>query len=252
MTTFHQELWRNFLINHSHVGLHDRFRQLRAILRVYSGRPVEKMEYTVSHQAKLVYVLNAKAACSSIKRVLANKEQIFSGDEAVRVHKDPRMLGMMYRQVPAEAEAYFGFSFVRNLYQRLVSAYLNKFKESHLTPENFLYRNYLGGYFSLNDSFDTYLRKVVQIPDAFAERHFVRQSYWLYQKNTHPLSFVGKMETMSEQFNELASQFGLEPLPHYNKTASYDWRSFYTDELRALVSDYYAEDLQRFDYDYDH
>lgn len=250
MTTFHQALWRNFAGNHAQAGWHDRFRQFRAIMRVRSGRPVEKMEYTVSHEARLIYVLNAKAACSSIKRVLATKEGILGGDEAVEVHEDPRMLRMMYRQVPSEAQQYFGFSFVRNPYQRLVSAYLNKFQEKSLTRENFLYRNYLGGYFSLDDSFDTYVRKVVLIPDAFAERHFVRQSYWLYQKNTQQLDFVGKMETMSEQFNELAERFGLQMLPHYNRTSSYDWKSFYTDDLRTLVRDHYAEDLRRFEYDY--
>lgn len=250
MRNFQREVWENFRLNRNQVDARDRFRQFRGIVRVYSGQPVEKIEYTVSHKAKLVYVLNAKAACSSIKRVLAAKEQVVNTSELVRVHKDPRMLSMMCRQVPLDATEYFGFSFVRNPYQRLVSAYLNKFKKKDLTPENFLYRNYLGGYFSLDDDFQDYVRKVVLIPNAFAERHFVRQSYWLYEKNTHPLNFVGRMEIMNEQFEGLAQKYGLESLPHYNKTASYDWKSFYTEKLKALVSDYYAEDLACFGYAY--
>lgn len=251
MSEFSQALWHNFRANHSHVDLRDRFRQLRSIVRVYTGRPTEKMEYTVSHQAQLVYVLNAKAACSSIKRVLASKEQLLAANESVDVHSDQRLLSMMHRQVPESAAGYFGFTFVRNPYQRLVSAYLNKFKHADVTQTNFLYRNYLGGYFSLQDDFATYVRKVVLIPDVFAERHFVRQSYWLYEKNSHKLSFVGRMEVMNEQFAELAERFGLEHLPHHNKTESYDWRSFYTDELKALVAKHYHEDFSRFGYDVD-
>lgn len=119
-------------------------------------------------------------------------------------------------------EEYFSFAFVRNPWDRIMSSYL--------------YSKRLGHKFTFKSFFDS----------IEFENHCKPQSYFL-NKN---IDFIGRFETLQEDFNLVCGKLGLEPkqLPHENKTVHKHYTEWYTDENKKLVQDKYSEDIETFNY----
>ena len=119
-------------------------------------------------------------------------------------------------------EEYFSFAFVRNPWDRIMSSYL--------------YSKRLGHKFTFESFFDS----------IEFENHCKPQSYFL-NKN---IDFIGRFETLQEDFNLVCGKLGLEPkqLPHENKTVHKHYTEWYTDENKKLVQDKYSEDIETFNY----
>ena len=119
-------------------------------------------------------------------------------------------------------EEYFSFAFVRNPWDRIMSSYL--------------YSKRLGHKFTFKSFFDS----------IEFENHCKPQSYFL-NKN---IDFIGRFETLQEDFNLVCGKLGLEPkqLPHENKTVHKHYTEWYTDENKMLVQDKYSEDIETFNY----
>ena len=137
----------------------------------------------------------------------------------------------------------FGFAFVRNPWDRMVSLfhYLRRTSfqiELPSTFERFLevvvggecprpgFKSTLG-YYQTNSLLD-WLR-----PDGV----------WLPQ-------FVGKFETLYEDWDTLSIILGLPPclLPHCNASLHAPFREYYDARLEALVAAYFAEEIDVFEY----
>ena len=66
------------------------------------------------------------------------------------------------------------------------------------------------------------------------------------------VNYVGKFETLVSDFTEITTRIGVQVvLPHENKSVHRDYRSYYDNELRELVSRFCARDLELFGYDFD-
>lgn len=67
------------------------------------------------------------------------------------------------------------------------------------------------------------------------------------------LDFVGKLETLSEDWRrlrELRPDMGLrETLPHLNSSPHRDWQDYMTPKLERQLRDYYARDFELFGYE---
>ena len=67
------------------------------------------------------------------------------------------------------------------------------------------------------------------------------------------VDFVGRFENLDADFRTICRKIGIEAqaLPHENSSANRrDYRSYYTDETRALVGRYFARDVERFGYEF--
>ena len=67
------------------------------------------------------------------------------------------------------------------------------------------------------------------------------------------MDFVAKLEQIDEDFGVLREKFGINigKMPHRKKTgAGKNYREHYSDQSRRIVAQLYAEDIERFDYDY--
>ena len=61
------------------------------------------------------------------------------------------------------------------------------------------------------------------------------------------VDFVGSHENMESDFSEICQRLGIEAeLPHLNSTNHRNYRSYYTPELRNLVAEKFAQDIERF------
>jgi len=65
------------------------------------------------------------------------------------------------------------------------------------------------------------------------------------------VDFIGRYENLQDDFDYVCGQLNIvsHKLPHYNKSTEHnDWESYYTDELKEIVYNFFKEDFERFDY----
>jgi hypothetical protein len=218
------------------------------------NREIGKREYIILEDYKLIYLNLPKTGCSSVKKSLLDKlknEEVHLQNE-LDIHS---LFGNMshFGKLPAKYKDYYMFTFVRNPFTRVVSGYLNKFRDfERIKKHGFLYQGYMGDIFTLDMEFDEYVRNMVKIPHAFAEKHFRPLYHSVSVNATKPVDYIGKFQTMAEDFKFIQEKFELPPLPHLNKSNSYDYRTYYTPELVELVYQYYKQDIEQFDYQQDY
>ena len=156
-----------------------------------------------------------------------------------------------YQQVAKQIslEDYYTFTFVRNPWDRMVSAY--KFlqrggwgKVDHLWCES---------RFRYLQNFSDFLRYVERHPYEMV--HFLPQTYWVYDKNKQiNLNFIGKFEYLQHDYNELCKQLSINtPLPHMNPSKRHKKYQDYYKHHRdiEIVCKLFHDDIREFDYKYE-
>ncbi|MEK6788298.1 MAG: sulfotransferase family 2 domain-containing protein [Pseudomonadota bacterium] len=224
--------------------------KLNQLMETFKEYAIEKPEYFFCKNAKLVYVVNSKVACSSLKVALARTDGLDVGFSSYHeVHSHPAMLDhVVYRADEVDFDGYF-FSYVRDPYSRLLSAWLNKFNGADINDDNFEFKNYLGGFLKRTDSFPVFVMKIFMIPDELSDRHFVSQTYWLFQKNTRPLDYIGRLESIKFSYADLMARFELPSLERFNTSPSYQKHNYYDYLTYALVKKRYGCDFDGFGYE---
>lgn len=169
---------------------------------------------------------------------------------------------------PAQFDSYFKFGFVRNPWARLASEY--RFRRSRI-----------------GKSFRDWLLKGFPQP-GFDDlwRHVMPQSQYLFDDDGgEAVDFIGRFETLEQDFRTVSERLdiGLPALRRINSTSDLGalervqrlgpirglrssvgevlrktlyptparWQDYYDAETRAFVSDFYAEDIERFNYRFD-
>ena len=155
--------------------------------------------------------------------------------------------------IPPQYDKLFKFCFVRNPYDRIISAwkyYQQRFKSSISLKEFILIavddtitytsKNNMdeNGGWDLS-KFDTY--------KTFLRHHSIPQ--------THPFNclykadFIGRFENINEDMAKICDQLNMEAkLPHRNKTKRGHYRDYFDIESRWLVDKWYREDIERLGY----
>ena len=65
------------------------------------------------------------------------------------------------------------------------------------------------------------------------------------------VDFLGRYESLSADFAHACHQIGIDaPLARKNASARGDYRQYYDARLATLVRDHYAEDVERFGYEF--
>lgn len=139
---------------------------------------------------------------------------------------------------------YFKFTFVRNPWDRLVSAY-HYLRRGH--PMSKIVD--VVGSMEFTDFVKTRLRD----PLVAADVHLRPQaSFLLDETGRLTVDFVGRFESLEADFSTVARRLGLErTLPHRNTSAHADYRRYYDEESRAIVADFYRQDIELFGYRFD-
>ena len=227
-----------------------------AVSKIFN-RGFEKVQYFPVDKYKVVYVINSKAACSSIKKGLIEllEGESFKNNHYSEIHKYSKMKGYIVTNLNKRTSEYFFFSFVRNPFKRLVSLYINKFLDSEkITMSGFFeYEKYFGGYLLTQPmSFEKFIKTVCEIPDSLSERHFSSQKYLFKQSKKYP-DFVGKIEDLENDTQTLINETGIPlKLGVSNSSSNYNYYDFYTLELLELVNIRYKLDIDTFCYDDDY
>lgn len=210
------------------------------------GRYLDPPEFTVSKEKKLIYLVNSKVACSSIKASMLDDE--VSDDYSV--HRSVFMQGMTKRDLEAEEQEYFKFTFVRNPFARLVSCYKSKYHtDVQRYRKRFDFRDYLNGYLYKDEGFDEFVRKVCALPYRLMDRHFRSQYDLIYNAAGTHFNYIGHFENLKDDFSTIQKKYRLRPLPHLNRVGTDDWKNYYTAETADLVYNTFRDDFEKFSYE---
>jgi len=85
----------------------------------------------------------------------------------------------------------------------------------------------------------------------------VEDPHWLPQTSLFggyldSIHFIGRFETLQQDFNTVCDRIGIvwQELPHRNKSEHKHYTEYYDDELREIVTERYASDIDRFGYEF--
>jgi len=243
----------SFLVNQTVQVLRDSKNRLGSLAKASylsaRGYQYDPIEYFISTKHKLVYVVNCKCACSSIKKVLlANNDIILQNEKYTDIHTEGFKKGFSTTNTVFDDNSFY-FSFVRNPFDRMISLYRNKFLDlEKMEMTGFLYDIYLGGLFKQDDNFETFLRKIKEVPVKMADKHFKSQHQLLYIESPK-IDFVGKLESFDTDFSNVCDKFNLtRPHVSANKTTNATKEVQYNKKTFDLVAEHFAKDIEFFGY----
>ncbi len=147
---------------------------------------------------------------------------------------------------PKYLQRAFKFAFVRNPFDRIVSLfyYLKKTRFNPL-PASMSF-----------EEFCQVLKRGDYPPVGLYNHRGLNQCNpmvrWLYDERGQLMAdFVGRYETIEEDFQKLCSRIGIRSrLPHHNTTEHPPYKDHYSDQTRNIIEQVYREDLERFGYSF--
>lgn len=158
----------------------------------------------------------------------------------------------------------FSFSIVRNPWDRVVSAWLNKIKigprDPWYTPKvrESQYRMCraldpsLSPTITLEKDFDWFIQHLPESKLFRNNVHFMPQTEIL---SGSEIDYVGRFEEYEQSVRHIFDRIGLAipaKLPHENisKPSAKDFRHYFSKESKATVAKLYAADIERYGYSY--
>lgn len=220
-------------------------------------------------EQRVIYVCVPKNASSRIKMTLSAVlgRTLRSDWEAHKRKlsglKSPKRVGLtIFHRLATDPRA-LRFAFVRNPYARLVSCWLNKFREVPLTPAKPAVDSYLA-WRQQNEpslpegptntlSFDEFINFAAMTAQDRVDAHWHLQT-GLLEMPGFELNLVGKVESFERDFmrvlDHVQASDGLraDATKPANVSDPIDWRSYYTNELANRVHKAYELDFDRFQY----
>lgn len=142
--------------------------------------------------------------------------------------------------LPAEVwNSYFKFAFVRNPFERFVSAYV------------FLFRKTLAADHSPQQMVGD--MKAALHRRRFRQRVLIQPQSQLLEDREGELAvdLIGRYERLEADFKAICRQLGIRAtLPRTNPSDHAHYSKYYDAELREMVADFYAKDLSNFEYEF--
>lgn len=150
---------------------------------------------------------------------------------------------------PAGFDRSFRFGFVRNPYDRFVSAFVYMRKGGRNRFDSEWAENNISHYKDFN-SFVLALQQPQIAKSIMSWMHFRPQHEFLCDTDgVLMVDFVGKYETLETDFRKVSEKLGRAvTLPHLNPVERDKYEAYYSAETRAVVHSLYAKDFELFNY----
>lgn len=210
--------------------------QQRHIERILKGRAIYQPCFD-QHQALFIHI--PKSAGRSVVRGLFDVKSVEHAPAE------------WYQQLdPDKFQRYFKFTFVRNPWDRAVSAYTYLSKGGSAASEE---DKHWAAFVNRYDSFDDFICQWMNPGNVMRNALFTPQLVFLKDSfGQMDIDFVGRFESLQQDFDSVAQKLGVSAqLPHLNQSRSASYQRFYTDRSRKIVAEVYAQDIATFDYRFD-
>ncbi len=201
-----------------------------------------------NHHAVFVHIqkTGGSSVCKILKAQLNDFEEIGLKHDLARWH---------YESI-SEWDECFKFGFVRNPWDRLVSWYSMIEQNKELLNQT---RNKLWEYvIRESNSFDAFVRNCTQEIDDFdGKKSFLyNQLDYLTDKHGEVLvNFIGKYESFEDDMQYVLRSLrftGDAIFTHENRSKHKHYSSYYTEDLKNIVAERYARDIEYFGYTFEH
>ena len=216
-------------------------------------------EYYVFDDRALVYLPIFKVASTSIKTALLKPGQgVGVYPDYMSIHQEGTF--GHHSLLSPRQRRYFKFAFVRNPFERLVSCYEDRVRRPIYEPidsyyfdsdyNHVLIQKLTGSYFHKDMAFSEFIRLVARIPDFLADGHFKSQYGWLHRFGRPIPDYVGRLESLTQDWQPIATRFGLPDLEQRNPSSRDDVASYFsTPGIIDIAARRYRKDLEVFGYE---
>ncbi len=202
----------------------------------------------ISHKHRLLFIRIGKTGTHSLESALSGYGESLplSAAEFALFSKHIPAIHAWERVASRIWSGYFKFTFVRNPWDLVISNLaFNRVKLPFKTP--------------FDPDRKITVEQVLELRAFWLER-FHRGITWqetITQRGKITdregrilVDFVGKVERMQDDFDEICRRTGLPPsrLPHLNRSQRRPYRFYFDDDTRDLVGDLYREDIEAFNY----
>ncbi|EOI5271974.1 sulfotransferase family 2 domain-containing protein [Campylobacter coli] len=190
---------------------------------------------------KCIFIHVPKVAGSSIERVIYQTDKWLVGHRKANDY-------MIFNK--DKFESYFSFGFVRNPYDRVVSAYhYLKNGGGTLGDEKWAKENIY--------KYSSFKEFVLDLKNPKIQNkilnwmHFIPQYKFLCDNESNILvNFTGRFENLEEDFKKILKILNRkDQLMHINKSNHVDYKNYYNDVMYKIVREIYRDDFEIFDYD---
>lgn len=206
------------------------------------------MPTILSYSKQFIFIHNYKAAGISLSKVLSKYEPHSWLHTALRrsgVKKYyPTLANFQAHATATEVRdlvddeifnTFYKFAFVRNPWDWQVSLYFYMLKTKWHFQHSVVKRM----------SFDEYIEWRVN-------HDFESQSQQIADENGNILvDFVGRFENIEEDFSKICNRLSIPAsLSHRNRSKHAPYRDYYNPRTRQLIRNAFAEDIERFNYEF--
>jgi hypothetical protein len=218
---------------------------------------------------RILYLAIPKCASTTIRMALsAMIGEVPSCAEQVHLRrhsalKSPKQVGPAAFHRLVKDERALRFSFVRNPYDRLVSAWADKFQGRPLAPGNAIVEAYLQRRKAMDLplpkgpgetlSFADFVQFVAATADDPIDMHWQSQDNLLNLPGVN-FDFIGRLETFGQDFTRVIEHVGGDRSlamvidSQLNKSRHDAWRDYYTGALADQVYRTFERDFDRLQY----
>ncbi len=193
---------------------------------------------------KTVFVHIPKTGGSTISSILRrpNALSLHKHDPSPAISKHASVFEHLEHLGPKSGD-FFKFSFVRNPWDRLVSAY-HYVAERRTSMESV----------TNHETFEDFLASFIEEPSQFLNTKYFRpqSSYLVNDDGEMPLDFLGRFETFEKDLGVVLREIGSRRMffRHRKKSQRRDYRDYYTAQSSKAVGEVYFRDVQNFGYEF--
>lgn len=146
------------------------------------------------------------------------------------------------------------FTFVRNPYTRLQSAYnIQRTCTKHLdmTTVEGVARQHIVDRIKSSESFESFALALPQFVEEMKEHnptHFYPQSAWIYEKGRCLVTRIGRFETLEKDFQDICISWGVKCCIGKRRINKTNHREQLTPKAKRVVYEFYRDDFINFGY----
>lgn len=219
-----------------------KFRIPKKLVRLYWVRVQNKVSpFDCTHELhQCIFIHIPKTGGTSVTTALFNKKSGHYRSEEFEIFDSRKF------------NNYFKFAFVRNPWDRFLSAYLYLNKGGDNSFDKAWSDSNLSEFNSFAE-FTNSLTDEKQAANILSWMHFTPQYlYVCNHKSNIVVDFIGRFENLNEDYERIRNKLGISSeLPHLRKTKSNRYQDYYTEESRKIVANLYQKDIEIFNYSFE-
>lgn len=216
-------------------------RRYNNVFFAFLGR-IKDSVFTIflGHEVVLIDVGNNAAFIKNFKVASTSLHAAFDYGQEIKINKN-QLRKLKYKNI---------FTFVRNPYSRIASAYGWCIKENAILND----LNRFGNKFYPEMDFEKFIEAVYSIPDANCDGHFMPQSFLLmrpFSSNKLIPNHIGRFENLQGDFNKICHATGISQkiIPKINHNENkLPLLKYFSQKTIYLVNKKYRNDFKLFGY----